>query len=194
MQRFLLYFFATVNDEFVKIGNATSNLYRRIEQVQIGCPIPIRLLGIIQCKDKSEMLRREKEIHGQFKDYNTIGEWFRIVPEISAYVDEFAESGEDILELDCNSYREKVRQRNANREYNREYRREYNREYHQRPEVKERRLEEKRKYNQKPEVKEKERKRKQTVEYKEQQRQYRQRPEVRERNREYQREYRKKNR
>ena len=162
--------------------------------MQVGCPIPIKLIGIIQCKDKSEMKRREKELHRQFKEYNTVGEWFRIVTEITAYIDEFAESGEDIMELDCNSYREKMRQRNANREkpqykYDSEYRREYRREYRQRPEVKERRRKEHREYQQKPEVKERERQRKQTAEYKEQQRQYRQRPEVKGRNREYQREY-----
>ena len=50
MQRFLIYFFATVNNEFIKIGYATSNLYRRKEQVQVGCPIPIKLLGVILCK------------------------------------------------------------------------------------------------------------------------------------------------
>ena len=188
-QRFLVYFFATINDEFVKIGYAMSNLYRRMEQLQVGCPIPIKLVGIITCEDKSEMLKYERAIHNNFQVHNTVGEWFRLVPEISDYIEDSTELGKDVLESDSIAYRKKERKRQSVREYDPEQAREYRRQYRQRPEVKERRREEKRRYRQKPENKEKDRKRKQTAAYKEKQRLYRQRPEVKERKREYQREY-----
>ena len=67
-------------------------------QIQNGCPNPIKLLGIINCVNAVDMDICEKELHRRFKKYNTVGEWFRLVPEISTYVENFAESGQDVLE------------------------------------------------------------------------------------------------
>ena len=106
MKRYLIYFFGTDFDR-VKIGICKTNLYARHLQIKVGCPNPIKLLGIIRCKDKAEMSIKEKKLHKQFQEYRTVGEWFRIVPEISAYIDKFTESGEDIMQEDSQRYREK---------------------------------------------------------------------------------------
>lgn len=91
MKRFMVYFFGTDNNR-VKIGH-TSNLYKRRLSIETHCPDRVELLGIIQCKDKAEMTSIEKSLHKQFKEYNTNREWFRLVPEICAYIQEFTESG-----------------------------------------------------------------------------------------------------
>ena len=57
-------------------------------------------------------------------EHNTINEWFRLVPEISAYIDEFTESGEDIMPEDYQQYYERNRE-SRNHESEREYQREY---------------------------------------------------------------------
>ena len=97
MKRYLVYFFGTDTDE-VKIGYTGSNLYERKTQIQVGCPKPITLLGVILCRNKSEMIKREKDIHRKFKAYKTVGEWFKNASEILSYLEEFIVSGQDILE------------------------------------------------------------------------------------------------
>ena len=209
MKRYLVYFFGT-DYERVKIGSTMGNIYQRKNQIQTGCPEPIKLLGIIQCIDEGEMKRREIEIHRQFKEFQTSGEWFRLVPEISAYIEDFTESGEDILDEACHFRREyhrdynrkyareryqnnpEVRERQREnglkwRENNREYNRERKREWYinNKERADERRCE----YRQLPEVKERERKYareryQNNPEVRECQRKYRQRPEVKERRRE----------
>ena len=110
MKRFLVYFFGTDFDR-VKIGKCSSNLYHRRNQIQNGCPDPIKLLGIIRGNNASEVNTLETELHQRFKEFQTSGEWFKIVPEISAFIENFAESGEDILD----------EARSLHRGYNREY-------------------------------------------------------------------------
>ena len=162
MKRFIVYFFGTDFDR-VKIGISESNLYRRQMDIQTGCPDPIKLLGIIQCKNRAEMRHYETELQAQFQGYNTIGEWFRLVPEISAYIEEFTESGKDIMSEDYQHYYERKREsrdRESDQEYQREYYqrnlknrdresdREYQREYRQRPEYGKKNNERQREYYQ----------------------------------------------
>ena len=155
MKRFMVYFFGT-DFERVKIGSCESNLYRRLKEIQTGCPDPIKLLGVILCKDRAEMKTHETRLHRQFQEYNTINEWFRLVSEISAYIEEFTESGENIMKEDYQCFNEhKYYQRT--REKNREKQRKYQREYYQRNRKK--RREYQLKYRQQPEVKERECKR-----------------------------------
>ena len=192
MKRHLIYFFGTDFDR-VKIGRCKANLYSRQQQIQVGCPDPIKLLGIILCKDRSEMSSKERELHRKFQDYRTVGEWFRLVPEISAYIAEFTESGEDILKKDHQRFRERNcegsrRRREDNPEYEHDRKSDWyqnnreeilvkNREHQHKKEVRERRSEYAReRYQNNPEVRERHR-------------QYRERPEVRERRREYKRQY-----
>ena len=99
MKRYLVYFFGTDTGK-VKIGQTCGNLYDRKNNVQIGCPEPITLLGVILCRNKSEMIKREKDIQRKFKAYKTVGEWFKNASEILSYLEEFIVSGQDIWEED----------------------------------------------------------------------------------------------
>ena len=123
MQRYVIYFFGTDYNR-VKIGYSIENLYRRKRDIQTGCPDPIKLLGIIPCNNKVEMMDCERDLHRQFQKYNTVGEWFRLTPEISDYIKNFTELGKEILEEDRlrelqNNWRHK------NLDYNRERQRRY---------------------------------------------------------------------
>ena len=179
MKRYLVYFFGTEFDR-VKIGRSSANLYMRQSRIQVGCPERIKLLGIIRCKDEVEMKSREKELHRQFKEFQTSGEWYRLTPEISAYIEDFAASGEDILDEDR-------RLGNADmREYQREY---HNQRYQNDPEYRQRLCKNAKKTRENNREYDLKRKRdwyhNNKEKASERQREYRQRPEVKERNREY---------
>ena len=184
MEHHLVYFFGTDFDR-VKIGHCKSNLYTRKTQIQNGCPDPIKLLGVILCRDKRDMENCERDLHNRFYEHSTVGEWFRIVPEISDYIKKSAESGQDILKKGHEQERERRREQQQRPEV-----KERRREQRRRPEYKERRREQR----QSPEYKERRRKRRQRPEVKkrrqEENRKYRERPEYREQKREYLRKYR----
>ena len=166
MKRFLVYFFGTDFDR-VKIGRCGGNLYRRRVDIQTGCPDPIKLLGVILCKDKAEMKTLEDELHSRFERYNTINEWFKLTSEISTYIEEFAESGINIMDEDHQRYHKNKYQRSKNSENDREYQREYYQRNKER--IKERNSEYQREYYQ--------HNKKRRCDY---MREYRQRPEARE--------------
>ena len=170
MEHHLVYFFGTDFDR-VKIGHCNSNLYTRQKQIQTGCPDPIKLLGVILCRDKEDMEKCEMDLHKRFKEHNTVGEWFRIAPEISDYIQKSAESGQDILKKGREQRREQRREQQREQRKTPEYK-ERRRKRRQRPEVKKRRQEENRKYRERPEYREQKR---------EYLRKYRERPEVKER-------------
>lgn len=134
---YLIYFFATDFNR-VKIGHCRGNLHNRRKHIQNGCPDPIKLLGIINCKDKNEMRQKETEIHKRFHKYQRINEWFELTPEIQSFIAEFTEKGEDILQDHYKLFRKKSIQ--------------YNRKYRNRPEARERRRQTRTLYRQRPEV------------------------------------------
>jgi Meiotically up-regulated gene 113 len=71
-------YFIKCND-FIKIGKA-SNIDVRMRELQIGNPYKLELLAFI--KDKS----LEKKLHIKFNHLSYSGEWFRITPELEAYI------------------------------------------------------------------------------------------------------------
>ena len=182
-KRYLIYFFGTDFDR-VKIGKTGGSLYYRQRHIQTGCPDPIALLGIIRCKDKSEMKKTEKGLHRQFEKHRTIGEWFRISSEITTYINQFTECGKDILEADHQDHLNKNRKKQ--REYNqspeqKKYRQEYQRERYQNdPEYRKIQIERQRKCNKSP--------KRQEYICKYQRERYQNNPEVRERQLKHERE------
>jgi hypothetical protein len=68
--------------DLVKIG-FTTDLKRRLTMVQVGCPTPITLIGTIPGTPVVE-----KNLHRLFYKHRHHGEWFRLVPEIEAYIAE----------------------------------------------------------------------------------------------------------
>ena len=206
MKRFMIYFFETEDQQFVKIGHCQGNLYVRKLGIQTGCPIPLgELLGIILCKNKDEMLKVENQLKKRFKEYKTRGEWFLRVAEIDTYIQEFTESGQDVLEEDqqknLDSQRERERERIKDPEYRKQRRktqREHDRERRKDLEYRERQHEYNRERRKNPEYRESDRERARERyqnntkirenQLKNKRDRYQNDPEVRERAREYQRE------
>lgn len=75
-----VYFIEAMNR--VKIGYA-KDLADRLERFQVGCPVALAVLGVVPGGKE-----REREIHEKMYRHRTIGEWFRIHPEITAYIGE----------------------------------------------------------------------------------------------------------
>lgn len=66
----------------VKIGVARDPT-RRMEDLQVGCPWPMRLIGV-QCGDAL----LERQLHMKFQAHRLDGEWFRLSREIRQYIRE----------------------------------------------------------------------------------------------------------
>ena len=187
-----MYFFGTEDQQSVKIGHCSGNLYYRGKAINNGCPQGIcdYPIGVIICEDKADMIKTEKALHIQFKAYRTRGEWFELTDEISDYIREFTdtESGKAFVEEDGKNYRKNYRKRYQNDPEYRERILERDRERYQNdPEYRERRREGSReRYQNDPEIRERrnehQRKRYQNdPEHRERRREYSQRPEVKER-------------
>ena len=116
MKRFLVYFFGTDTGR-VKMSYTTSNLYCVKRMIKSESQEPVKLLGVIRCKDKATMKMCRSALKDKFDLYKRLDGWYEHVPEISDFIAIFTESGEDILEADHQSSLERWR------EYERERRR-----------------------------------------------------------------------
>jgi predicted GIY-YIG superfamily endonuclease len=65
-------------DGFIKIGVA-KNIAKRLENLQIGCPYPLKLIASIRCESVKHAYSMESNLHGLFKKQRIRGEWFRKV-------------------------------------------------------------------------------------------------------------------
>ena len=67
--------------------------------MQTDCPLSTVLLGVIQCATVQEVSDMEKDVHRRFAEFRTHGEWFKGVPQITAYIQEHFDKalGEQIL-------------------------------------------------------------------------------------------------
>lgn len=130
-KRYLVYFWATENGQFIKIGHCQGNLYKRREGLQNGCPLPLCKCpaGVIVCEDYENMLKVEKASQDRFKAYRTIREWFRLTDEISTYIQDFTdtESGKCFVEEGRGRKNKRERERTKDPEL-RKHQRERNRE------------------------------------------------------------------
>ena len=71
-----VYFITTSSlKPYVKIGR-TNNIKKRIRQLQVGNPLKIRLIGIINCSCKKISAKLERELHNKLSYKNKSGEWF----------------------------------------------------------------------------------------------------------------------
>ena len=72
-----VYFIATADRRYVKIGY-TTNMTRRLRDVQVGNPEPLELLGTLDgTKDD------EKRLHHDWRRLRVEGEWFRLTDELA---------------------------------------------------------------------------------------------------------------
>lgn len=82
----LVYFLIGVPG-YVKIG-FTAALGERMKDLQVGCPVPLRLAAYI---DGHVCL--ERDYHERFAEHRCEGEWFALAPEIQNEIDRINASG-----------------------------------------------------------------------------------------------------
>ena len=83
-----VYFVEAIGLDRIKIGFARSSPRVRLNQLQEGSPLKLRPIGFIP---GGRML--EADIHRQFADARTHGEWFNATPELMDYIRVHASTG-----------------------------------------------------------------------------------------------------
>ena len=63
--------------ELFKIGKA-ANVEDRIATLQTGCPIRMKLLGVLRCRSDLHAMSVEKQLHRSFRRVLAHGEWFQL--------------------------------------------------------------------------------------------------------------------
>ena len=79
MKQGFIYFIA-LRDEFVKIGYSTTPL-KRFSSLQVGCPYPLKLVGLIPGTKEEEA-----EVQEMFSSWHVRGEWYRFNNQIWDYI------------------------------------------------------------------------------------------------------------
>lgn len=77
-----VYIMQALGTDRVKIGHTKGNPYKRLDDLQTGCPFKLDILVAIPGEGKPF----EKKLHRLFKKYRIHGEWFYYRPAIYAYV------------------------------------------------------------------------------------------------------------
>lgn len=80
-----VYFIATEDLTFLKIGTA-GQVHYRMESIQTGCPLKLRLIGAIRGYTSTE-----RQLHKLFARYRTQGEWFKIQGPVRSFVNAIKE-------------------------------------------------------------------------------------------------------
>lgn len=80
-----VYFIQT--EGFIKIGYAI-NVRRRFRQLAMSVPFDLELLAVIACPDVREAKETERTLHRRFKAQRVRGEWFRLIPPLTEFIDE----------------------------------------------------------------------------------------------------------
>jgi hypothetical protein len=83
---FTIYFIQVGEDGPIKIGRTTQSPLQRMDTLQTGIPIPLRLLAIISHVGASA----EMMLHRRFYHLHVQGEWFRPDEELLTYIRENA--------------------------------------------------------------------------------------------------------
>lgn len=76
----MIYFVQSIKGGPVKIGWA-NNVERRLQELQTGSPVPLQLLGTMRGKASAEF-----ELHRQFNEERSHGEWFVLSPRLEAFL------------------------------------------------------------------------------------------------------------
>ena len=67
--------------EYVKIG-FTNDIRNRLSQLQISCPVKLKLLGLIKGGEEDETI-----LHKKFKHLSSNGEWFNCTQELCDFIE-----------------------------------------------------------------------------------------------------------
>lgn len=81
MEAAVIYFIQAGADGPIKIGYTKERIQGRLNNMQVGNPAKMRLLGTA-AGDKED----EKALHGKFHKHRIRGEWFDPAPEIRALI------------------------------------------------------------------------------------------------------------
>ena len=66
-----------VDDQgFIKLGHST-RIGQRLSALLTGCPLAVKMIGVIEFGMQIEAVRVETALHNQFVERNTRGEWFQ---------------------------------------------------------------------------------------------------------------------
>jgi hypothetical protein len=84
MNEDIIYFILDTNSNAVKIGYTTlKGLKRRLENLQVGTPHDLKILGAVWGDRKTE-----KKLHERFTNFHIRGEWFNYTSEMDEYLNE----------------------------------------------------------------------------------------------------------
>lgn len=61
----------------IKIGKA-NDVQKRMKMLQTGSSLPLELLGYIGFDSEQEARKMESDLHHEFSEYRTQGEWFSL--------------------------------------------------------------------------------------------------------------------
>lgn len=90
----LVYFIGKSNfgddePDFIKIGY-TTELSRRVENIQTSCESEISVMGVIPFDTKEEAISKERDIHLLFRSFRSYREWFYATSRIIQYIEDYA--------------------------------------------------------------------------------------------------------
>lgn len=78
-----------VCERFIKIGQAR-DVAKRVQDLSVGLPFRLHLLGVEDALNAREARRREQHLHRRFEAFRHRGEWFHDAAEIRHYVRQLA--------------------------------------------------------------------------------------------------------
>lgn len=77
----MIYFIGNKKQKLVKIGYTDQSIRVRFSTIQSNCPFEVEILLTID-----GMRNTERHIHDIFKNAHYRGEWFKITPDIKAFI------------------------------------------------------------------------------------------------------------
>jgi hypothetical protein len=66
-----IYFVQPTDGGLIKIGQTRNSPQKRLAELQIGCPVPLELLGVLP-----GTIEHERSLHRRFADLRQHNEWF----------------------------------------------------------------------------------------------------------------------
>ena len=75
--------------DFIKIGH-TTELSRRVRNIQTSCESEISVMGVIPFDTKEEAISKERDIHLLFRSFCSYREWFYATSRIIQYIEDNA--------------------------------------------------------------------------------------------------------
>ena len=70
-------------NNYIKIGWTTNNPVKRLKNLQVGCPYPLKIIGIMECDRHVE-----RSLHLIFEQCIVVNEWFSPSPELLMFIED----------------------------------------------------------------------------------------------------------